>query len=159
MTLVFHPHVGVGPIRFGMSRADVERLLGPAESEMPPDPFVGDTTLYFSSTSLSVHLETSGQVCAIQSLSSELVFDGRNLRLETWSSLKAFVVRRDPDATIDPDGSAITSRHLGLAANSSDELTPEGILAFRAGYYDRQRRDKVDMEGWLAAIGAMRAGK
>jgi hypothetical protein len=142
--------VGVGDITFGMSRAEVISVLGKPEREVPPDAFYGDSTLLYDDCSLAVCVDANDQVCAVESRGCSFIWEGRDLRGEPWSSLRDLLQRHDPDVSEARD--VVTSRRLGLAANTADDETPQGITAFRAGYYDRPRNDKVDIAGWFERI-------
>jgi hypothetical protein len=150
------PHVGIGELRFGMSRAEVEELLGPPERALPPDPFVGDVQLFYESSSLAVSIDARDRVCAIESRGCELVLDGRDLRAETWPNLMALILGHDPEASVEEGGLSLTSRRLGLAVNTADEELPQGLLVFEPGYFERPRRDKADYAAWIAEIAAKR---
>lgn len=82
--------------------------------------------------------------------------EDRNLRAETWASLKALLLERDHDALVEEGGLSVTSRGLGLAVNTADEEHPQGILAFYPGYFERPRRDKMDYAAWIDEIAASR---
>lgn len=152
-----HRHVRVGDIRFGMSRDAVEALLGVPESSLPPGPFTGDSTLFYGSSTLAIFVDGQGHVCAIESRGCPFFLEGKDLRAMSWSSLKKHVFSLDPGAVVGNDGASITSRILGVSANTEDDESPQGIIAFQPGYFDRPQRDAPDMSAWLAAIaGAQR---
>lgn len=145
-------HVGFGDIRFGMSRSDVFDLLGPPEYLQPPDPFVGDSVCFYDGSSLAILIDQANTVGAIESRGCPFIVEGTDLRGLGWSELTRFISALDPATEIDESKSSITSRHLALAANTADDETPQGILAFQPGYYDRPRNDKIDMAAWFERI-------
>ena len=130
-----------------MSRADVIKVLGKPDREVPPDPFFGDSTLLYDDCSLAVSVDTGGEVCAVESRGCSFIMEGRDLRAEQWSTLRDLLQQLDPEVTEVRD--VLMSRRLGLAANTADDETPQGIVAFRPGYYDRPRNDKVDIPAWF----------
>jgi hypothetical protein len=136
------PYAGVGPIRFGMSIAQVRQVLAaPVESfcksettELPTDSF--DTL------GIHVYYKLPGICTAIEFGNSQVnpTFQGRYLLNALYYEVKDWFRETDPD--IDLDNSGLTSFKFGIGlyaptVSKNQNQLIEGVIVFEKGYYDR----------------------
>ncbi len=139
-TFDFIPYSNIGPIRFGMTKNEI-LLLFPGENyeefyrgdEDPAPTGVIDRLGIFICYDEAMTCE------ALEfTQSAEFIFEGVNLFEQTYANIKNIIGRYD--AEFEEDESGFTSYKLGLGCFIIDEtdqdLPPEGIIAFKRGYYD-----------------------
>ena len=147
MQFEIHSHEGAGPIRFGMSPAEVRAVLGSpfrsfkraSECEHPCDSF--------RELACFVYYDASGKAEAVEFASpAEPMLDGVNLLALSFSDLVAQLSATDPDLIIDRfvkiDG--LTSLALGVGAYTpgAEEIPSEpieSVIVFARGYYDADK--------------------
>lgn len=141
MDLYIEPYVGVGPIRFGTSRAEVRRLLGPDPpvskklfvSPLPRDTFIAaGVHIYFKEPDVCEAIELFSP--AIVTLRNQTLLGRRYREVERW------LQHLDPSCALNPTG--LRSIHLGIgiyvpSAIKAPDDPVEGVIAFDQGYYER----------------------
>jgi hypothetical protein len=141
MDFPIRPHIGAGPLVFGMSREEVRAALG----ERPKAFRKGNSAVLtddFRSHQLHVYYSIGDYVEAIEFFGEAAVsFDGRILLG------RPFLPERDGFSQLDPhlelDGAGLTSSALGIGLYapfaSKEPLEPvEAVIVFERGYYERE---------------------
>lgn len=140
MNLPIEPYVGVGPIRLGMTRAQVRAVVPSPAHEFMLSPQSPSPTDAFDE--LGIHVEYSAQdVCeAVEmfKITSPTLF-GRTLMGEDFEKLVLWLREMDPALEIDRAG--LISKVLGIAlyapAGPDEPHKPvEAVLVFRRNYYE-----------------------
>jgi hypothetical protein len=137
------PYVGVGPIRFGMTRAEVRNVVGAVPQpfrrnrfeRLDADAFLAlHMFVYYKEPDVCDAVEFGG--IAVPTFDREALL-GRNFR-EVYEFLRA----HDPTLQIHDTG--LTSLQLGIGIYMSSlkedadwDRETEGVIAFEPGYFDR----------------------
>jgi hypothetical protein len=150
MTFDIHPYVGVGPIRFGMTRDEVHAVVTSevrdfrrGRTEGAPDDFFPTLGFfaYYGPDSTCQALEFSR--LGPPTLDGQTFFERPYYEVRQWL--------RTLDPVLDETADGLRSYHLGIAISapganelSDEELEdyaediPEGVLVFNRGYYDAE---------------------
>jgi hypothetical protein len=137
MTLVIRPNEGVGDITFGMSQADVHRILGPAPLQKSSDSDVPSD--YYPTYSMLIHYANDATVEAIEvGANANAILMGQMLSGSPFDEISSWLRAIDPRLQLDPDG--LTSFRFGIGlyaphARKEPHQPVEGVIAFRPGYY------------------------
>jgi hypothetical protein len=149
MTMTVYPHQGVGPLRFGMTRADTERAVGMIPKRYVPIWYALEMDS-FVKLGLAVMYDQSGHSTAIsftRGFGVDLEYDGYRLFDHPAREVREWALAKDPQ--LDPT-EGFTSKALGLEmwadwVNEPD-LEPEmwldpgmSFLIFRPGYYEEEQ--------------------
>ena len=147
--MTVHPHTGVGELRFGMSRADVQRILRIAPKRFKSSVYSLEEDL-FETLGMNVSYDEQGVCNAIsvaRGHATELEYNGYRLFAHPARVVREWARSWDPQ--LDPkDG--FTSKLLGLgmwadwideAELDADELQDPAasFIIFRHGYYEEER--------------------
>ena len=139
MKLDLRPYEGVGPIRFGMRRAEVRGAVHAAvrafrktrDATMLLDAFDNEGIhVYYDELDLCEAVELASPAVA--------VLKGRALIGEPFAALRDWLLGLDPELEVDETGLTASSLGLGLYApfaGEEPEGPVEGVIAFRRGYY------------------------
>lgn len=139
MTFPLVPYVAVGPLRFGMERAEIQALLGPAEVSVTP--FGTAECDNYPSCGVFVEYDAHLQ-CAYVALAAPtaVLYKGKNLLRLTGKQLSKLLA---DDAHLEIGGDTLTSRLHGTGAVFDYKTKPvTRVTAFKAGYYD-QSDDRI----------------
>lgn len=141
MDFTIDSHLGVGPIRFGMPRADLRRLLGPDQpvtKKLFVSPLPRDT---FLDTGVHVYYREP-DVCEAVELFPPAVptLRGRTLLGRPYNEVERWLRQLDPSPALNATG--LRSVHSGVGVyvpsvfkGGNDPV--EGVIAFECGYYER----------------------
>ena len=131
------PHSGVGPVRFGMTRAEVRERLGAGFSELRRVPASPPMDVYCEQGYL-VHYDEDGRCEAVELLpDARPALRGRELVGRAFDQLTAWFERLDPQVEVDTTG--LTSPAFGLSLYAPDAEGQPGapvecVLVFRRGW-------------------------
>jgi hypothetical protein len=134
MTFLLVPYVAVGPLHFGMARADIQALLGPPEASIKPFGTVECDD--YPSRGIFVEYDANLQ-CAYVALSdpASVLYEGKDLLRLTVKQLSKLLA---DDAHLELGADTLTSRLHGTGAVFDYKTKPVArITAFKAGYYDQ----------------------
>jgi hypothetical protein len=132
------PYVGVGPLRLGCTRAELEQALG--MPSLPVDRGYPLPSAIFSEVGVQAHFTADGRVEAFELMAPAAPeLDGIPLLDLPYPQVRARLQERDPAVVVDPSG--LTSLRLGVglyAPRAADrpELPAEGVIVFVRDYYD-----------------------
>ena len=134
------PNVGAGPIRFGMTQAEVRRAVGNQATPFMKAPSSAHPTDAFRGEGLQAFYKVTGFCEALEFGSpSKPMLDGNVLLGMPFYQAEQLIRRLDPLTTKDENG--LRSLRLGVALyapshgeDSSAEV--EGVFVFEPGYYD-----------------------
>ena len=136
------PYVGVGPITFGMTRAEVRRRIAAPVEPFLKTPDSAVPTDAFDPMGIHVHYDSENQCEAVEFglLSTIPTFRDQPLLGQRFARIERWLRAIDPD--VRSDSSGLTSRTFGFGlyapSASDDPQSPvEGVIVFRRGYYDR----------------------
>lgn len=140
MTYEIEPYVGVGPIRLGMSREEVHRLIledrEPAMHRGSDKP--GD---FFPTLGLFVDYRAPG-VCEFVEFAGPLspTFQEQTFLGQPYRLARAWFEAHDPEC--ETDGAGLTSKRFGMAlyagsAEKEPDEPVEAVALFERGYYER----------------------
>jgi len=135
------PYAGVGPIEFGMVRADVrQRLAAPPES-FTKAPGSASPTDAFDTLGIHVHYDSDDRCEAVE-FGRRLVaptFRGQPLLGRAWAEIERWLRAIDPYLASDSTGLTSLTFGFGLyapSARDSPHSEVEGVIVFRRGYYE-----------------------
>lgn len=143
------PHSGVGAIRFGMSRAEVRRVLGCAPRVPKARVREAEDVDRFDTPKLRVYYRQGTVVAVEVSPPTTLEYDGFSLLTVSARAARAWA--RDASGGLDDEECGFYSKRLGLRMSadwidvSDEELRECGddperpaqaIMVFSPGYYD-----------------------
>jgi len=137
------PHIGAGPIRFGMTMDEVRQAVGE-----PPRVFrkAKDSTCTTDSFSKCIHVfyRTPGVCTAVEFYEPARPFLGDRLFAgRPYAEVAEWLMQQDPNP--DVDGAGLISRQLGMSLYAPGHLEDpnepiEAVLVFEDGYYERDYR-------------------
>jgi hypothetical protein len=139
MKLDIRPTVGVGPIRFRMSREEVRAAIGvPARSfsKTPESPALSDA---FDDEGVHVHYRNDGRCEAVEiAAPCRPLYRGRELIGKPYAPVRDWL--RTLDESLEEDDTGLTSHALclGLYASNPREFPEdpvEAVIVFEEGYY------------------------
>jgi hypothetical protein len=143
MNLEIKPYIGVGPIRFGMTRDEVLRIVGHPVITVKPflkGPHAGIPTDAFDELGIHVFYKI-GYLCeAIEMyLAADPTFNGQRLIERPFDELFTWLRTLDDNVKVDDTGLTSFKLGFGLYAPSCEESPSdavEAVIAFESGYYD-----------------------
>jgi hypothetical protein len=144
------PHQGVGPLRFGMSRAEAERALAPGKREtVDRRPKGGELKDFFPAHGgLQVIYDADERVAAVQFPEMDNVVYPPDVRMNrSYGKILDWAKSKDP--SLIEDGRTFQSDALGLAvggrtAAKSSKL--EHVMVYRPRYYEDARRVRAEFK-------------
>ena len=136
------PYVGVGPITFGMTRAEVRgRLAAPVESfrKTPTSATPADA---FDTLGIHIHYDLDDCCEAVEfgQLLAVLRFRGQSLLGQPFVEIERWLRAIDPEVRSDSSGLTSLTFGFGLyvpSASDDPQSLVEGVIVFRRGYYDQ----------------------
>lgn len=140
MDLIIQPYIGIGAIRFGMTRQQVRQVINqPVESflrhstdELPTD--------YFENLGLYVEYKNEGICQAVEMAKpANPIWRGQAFLNLSFAEVKAWFETIDPRLEIDDTGLISYQFGIGIYAPDCEEMpekTVEGLIVFEQGYYD-----------------------
>lgn len=140
MNLPIEPYVGVGPIRLGMTRAQVRALVPSPAHEFMLSPQSPSATDAFNE--LAIHVEYSAlDVCEAVEMSSPAspTLFGRSLIGEDFEKAASWLRELDPALEIDRAGLISKALGIGLFAEAGPDEPHEpvrAVIVFRRNYYE-----------------------
>jgi hypothetical protein len=140
MRLPIEPYLGVGPIRLGMSRAQVRTVVPSPSYEFKKFPESPSPLDVYDEVGLHIHY-TAADVCeAVEMFApASPTLSGRTLVGEDFEKVVSWLREKDPALEIDRAG--LKSRALGIAlyapAGPDEPHVPvEAVMVFRRNYYE-----------------------
>lgn len=136
MKLIISPYVGVGPLRFGMTRAEVRLSLSSTPREVQKSMTSPLKTDSFRDWNLHVSYRDD-YICNAVELwrGANPVLHGCELMATRYTALLDEF--RKLDTNLEIAVGTFISRQFGISVHSPDPAgTPESVLAFERGYYD-----------------------
>jgi hypothetical protein len=132
------PYVGVGPLRLGATRAELEQAVGvPC---VPVDRGYPLPSAVFATAGVQAHFRADGLAEAFELMAPAVPeLDGLRLLDIPYARVRSALQERDPGVVLAPDG--LTSAQLGVGlyaplATERPELPAEGVIVFVRGYDD-----------------------
>lgn len=143
MELLIHPHVGIGPIQFGMTRDEVRRTLGTRPTpfrKLSQSPLETDA---FDDFALHVCYRPPAFCEAVECFgSANVIYNGFRILNRPCSEVRDWIVQLDRGVEIDHAGMKSFSLGIALYAPGvieSPEEEVQAVLVFEPGYYERER--------------------
>lgn len=132
------PYVGVGPVRFGMTRQQVRDAVGAPSEEFKrtPSSRISDK---FTTLGAFAYYTDDGGLEAIEFTRLQTIFvEKLDLTTTPTDQLLRAVLLLDPDAEIEPKSAGFISRRLGAGiwTEGDRDHPPQSVIAFAQGYYD-----------------------
>ena len=133
-------YVGAGPIRFGMTAAEVRRVVGTAYSTFKKTAASKMLTDAFHSEGIHVYYKEPGVCEAIEfGKPSRPTFRGTEMLGKPYDEVRAFLTTLDQE--VEEDGAGLIAFSLGLgvyapSAAKDVKLPVEGVSVFEKGYYE-----------------------
>jgi hypothetical protein len=139
--LIIHPHKGVGPVTFGMTRDEVRRAVGEA-----PDPVrAPQNSEHFAKAGMLIHYDENGKVEAVGLTQNAAVsYNGYDLFAHSATEVRQWA--RGQHVNLDDEnGFVSTVLGLSMSAPGIDEADlddderhdpAQSFLVFRSGYYE-----------------------
>jgi hypothetical protein len=143
MEFEISPYVGVGPIVFGLARAEVRRHLGgPVHTFMKSAASVAPTDV-FEDFDLHVYYDADDRCEAAEfgkghaRRHADPTFRGRRLVGQLVLPVQRWLSTIDPDVRTIGGSTISFGFGFGVHASSADsEATIQDVIVFRRGYYD-----------------------
>jgi len=133
-------NVGVGPIRFGMTRAEVREALGVPVEEFSKSSSSTATTDSFDTLGVHVYYRASGQCQAVEIASPAVPeYRGRPLLGGPFGETLRWLQSIGCNPTLDDVGLNVTAAGFGLYCpghSEDDSQLIESVFVFEPGYYD-----------------------
>jgi hypothetical protein len=132
------PYAGVGPLRLGSSRAEIEAALGTGSE--PVDKGGAQPVAVFDGFGVHAHFDAPGRCEAIELMGpARPALDDIALLALPYEEVTRRLAERDPKVEINPPD--VTSRLFGVGlyapeAVEKPQRPPEGVIVFVRGYYD-----------------------
>jgi hypothetical protein len=140
MNLNIIPYIGVGPIRFGMSRNEVRQMVGhPAKPFLKgPDAII--PTDAFDDIGLHVFYKKDDTCEAIEMfLAADPTFEGKHLIERPFDRVLDWLQKFDDSLDVDNTGATSKKCGIGIYAPNCEESPSdpvEAVIVFERGYYD-----------------------
>ncbi len=140
MNLTIQTGVGVGPIRFGMTRSETRMLLPIApETFRRTDEDVSDIDEY-ADLGVYVEFDEQDRCIAVEMFEpADPVLQGMHLLKTPFATIREWLRKNDPNLEKEEGGVYSSLLGVGLAADIPKRDTrsfAESAIAFAAGYYD-----------------------
>jgi hypothetical protein len=138
MDFEVEPYVGVGPIAFGLTRAEVRRRMAVPVEAFMKTPSSAAPTDAFDALGVHVYYDLHERCEAVELGRRHVVptFRGRALVGRSRIELQRWLSLLDPDLRIEEGRITSLKLGFGLYAPSDDpEALVEGAIVFRSGYY------------------------
>lgn len=140
MKFTIEPFVGVGPVRFGSTRAQVRATLAvPVESLLRNDDDAAETDV-FESLGLYVEYDKDDRCVSVEMFSpADPVFRDKRLLAVPYAEIKVWIRTLDPGVEIDEGGLASNTLGIGMAADvgrNDKNSRGESVIAFTRGYFE-----------------------
>jgi len=148
MDLDIRPYVGVGPLRFGMTRTAVGAALRSKARALRRGSASASPTDAFEEEGVYVEYDGEDECEAIEMASPALpTLQGRSLIGVPFKELRDWLA--SVDATLEVDNAGLTSPLFGIglfapAAAKEPLEAVEAVIAFRRGYYDEPAEASTD---------------
>lgn len=129
------PHMGVGPVRFGMDRHQVRAVIDSPSKEfqrtsasIPADRFIDPDIFAF--------YDAQGSLMALEFADQDVRIGKLKLGVTPAKRLCREILSLDPEAEIEAGG--FTSYRLGVGIWTESDLAdpPQSVIVFARGYYD-----------------------
>jgi len=129
-------HVGVGPVRFGMTRQEVRRAFG-----APYEPFSrtsgAEPADHFPTIPAFAYYSNEGRLEAVEFAPDASVTLGElDLAEKAVSAAMELLAEADPQLERDASGCISKGCGVGLWTEAGIEFQPQSIIVFARGYYD-----------------------
>jgi hypothetical protein len=139
MNYEIESYAGVGPIRFGMSRDEVRKVvIGLVEEAARTSS--GLPTDFFKDVGIFVYYKEPGITEAVEfGGPCSPTFRGQHFLGRQYAEMEQWIKTFDPEVVLKDTG--LTSRKFGFglyaeSARKRPELPVEGVIVFEKGYYD-----------------------
>ena len=147
--MMIHPHKGVDRVEFGMTRAEVGRVLDGVPTRGRRNDFDVADYDFFESIGLFVYYDASDTCHAVEfTRDARVSYEGYELFGRPALEVRSWARAQDQDLD-DQDGFVSTGLGLSMYAPAIDEMdlepeeraeSAESFLAFRPGYYEEERK-------------------
>jgi hypothetical protein len=139
MKFVIDPLNGVGPLRFGMTPAEVRELVGGKVESFKKTPDMSFPCDYFADAGVFAYYKAQGTLEAVEFAEpSDPVLCGEHLFGVSAQSLKGMFEELGPALETDSSGIISHSGGVGIYAPGWDddsEQVVESVIVFEKGYY------------------------
>jgi hypothetical protein len=140
MELTIETNVGVGPIKFGMSRAETRSLFQTVpETFRRSDEDASDVDEY-ADLGIYIEFDANDHCIAVEMFDpADPVFQEKHLLRIPFASVREWVERVDP--ALEKDEAGIYSNLLGIGVSADipkrdKKSLAESVIAFVSGYYE-----------------------
>lgn len=148
MLMPIEPYVSFGPLRLGMTRAEVRNSISAAVEafrKLPGDVALSDA---FSSQGIYVYYDKDDVCEAVEVAAPSVpVLLGQHLVGQPFTHVRAWFENNDPETAVDSAGLTSPKFGVGIYAPSAlkDPADPvESVMVFREGYYDFKTGTQTD---------------
>jgi hypothetical protein len=139
MNMPIFPYDGVGPIKLGMTHAEIRTVIGGKYRTFMKGPFAKMATDDFMVKGIHVHYKAPGICEAIELFSpTNPTFRGHRLMGVPFNEISKSILEEDPAAQVEGDG--LTSFRFGFnlyvpELDDGPESPVKAVLVFEKGYY------------------------
>lgn len=139
MRFDFHPRIGVGPLKFGLSRVEIEAVLGAKPHRFFRSQFSQSMTDHFETLGLFVYYDKFDCAEAFE-FPADADLELKNVQL-CGLSAHAFARAIELDSVFQASENSVSSESLCISAYypglSKDQSAPQqSVIVYKTGYFD-----------------------
>lgn len=134
------PYEGVGELKFGMTRSEIEKIIGEKPLQIKKTPFSKTKTDVFQNYGMHIYYNLMEQCEAIEfGTPATVTFNEEELLNQTYKMVEQKIKRIDSELAYDETG--FISYKLGIGVfvptlKKSKNEKVQGVIVFEKGYYD-----------------------
>lgn len=139
MRFDLHPRIGVGPLKFGLSRVEIEAVLGSKPRRFFRSQFSPSMTDHFETIGIFVYYDKFDCAEAFE-FPADAELELKNVRL-CGLSARAFARAVELESFIEASEDSVGSESLCVSAYypglSKDQSAPQqSVIVYKPGYFD-----------------------
>lgn len=139
MRFDLHPKIGVGPLKFGLSRSEIEAVLGMKPHRFLRSQFSQSMTDHFETLRLFVYYDKFDCAEAFE-FPADAELELKNVQL-CGLSAQAFARVIELDSVLQVSDDSVSSESLCISAYypglSNDQSAPQqSVIVYKSGYFD-----------------------
>lgn len=141
--MVVIPHFGVGPVQFGMTRAEVAAAVSATPRRGRRSKYSVSDYDFFAKLQMFVNYDANDRASMVElGPASDLVYGGYHLFAHSARDVAAWAHERDPALTLDCGFRSDVlglSMHAPLLAEQPDDIA-QGFGVFRPGAFEEEMK-------------------
>ncbi len=144
------PYLAVGPLKLGMSRETVRKVLGGKAEAFMKSQDSSSPADSFNAIHVHVHYHASNYCVAVEFFGPEVIptFRGQQLLGLPYNQMDQWLKKIDPDVKRLASGSLSLTFGFGLSTTNAIEASEnpvESVIVFEKDYYDKLTLDFLEL--------------